>query len=49
MPSPSINGIIGWSGTFRVLSGLTVIFSPKFGTVILDDMLDKSYLVKLMC
>jgi hypothetical protein len=26
VPSPSMNGMIGWSGTFNVKSALTVIF-----------------------
>jgi hypothetical protein len=47
MPSPSINGIMGRFGTFKELSALKVIFSPKVGTVILDDMLNKSYVLKL--
>src|ERR1700729_1560639 len=33
MPSPSIKGMIGLSGTFSVVFGLTVIFCPSEGTL----------------
>ena len=39
MPSPSINGIIGWLGTLIELSALTVIFSPVFGVTIFPVIL----------
>jgi hypothetical protein len=32
VPSPSMKGMIGWSGTLSEKSGLTVIFSPPAGT-----------------
>jgi hypothetical protein len=35
MPSPSINGIMGRSGTFKVEFELTVIFDAFFGRLIL--------------
>ncbi|CAI8902715.1 hypothetical protein EMIT053CA3_40089 [Pseudomonas donghuensis] len=34
MPSPSMNGMIGLSGTLREWSALTVILSPTAGTLI---------------
>src|SRR4051794_9105206 len=33
VPSPSMYGMIGWSGTFRDMSALTVIFWPWLGTL----------------
>jgi hypothetical protein len=33
VPSPSMNGMTGSSGTFRELSALTVIFLPWEGTL----------------
>src|SRR4029453_18243280 len=33
VPSPSMNGTIGWSGTLREKSLLTVIFAPVLGTL----------------
>src|SRR3954462_5189947 len=33
VPSPSMYGMMGWSGTFRDMSGLTVIFWPWLGTL----------------
>jgi len=36
IPSPSMNGMIGRSGTLIVPSGLTVICSPSAGTAILS-------------
>src|SRR4051812_20177253 len=33
VPSPSMYGMMGWSGTFRDMSALTVIFLPWLGTL----------------
>jgi len=33
VPSPSMKGMIGWSGTLSDMSALTVIFWPSAGTL----------------
>src|SRR6187200_2088761 len=33
VPSPSMKGMIGWSGTWREKSELTLIFCPEVGTL----------------
>ena len=33
MPSPSMNGMIGWSGTIRLPSGFAVMRSPSTGRI----------------